>query len=186
VHLPEPWMLGAFYGCSEIMLAITRRSGSANKSRDRCSLAILWIVIGIAITFSIFAAEAFHFASLPYSELYVAGSILFVLGIVLRWWSIIHLGCFFTVDVSIAAQHKVIDSGPYRFVRHPSYSGAVLAFLGFGLCLRNWISLLVLLLPIFAAFHWRIRVEERALGDALGEDYRAYARRTKRLVPFIY
>jgi protein-S-isoprenylcysteine O-methyltransferase len=179
-------MLGAFYGCSEIILAITRRSGSVDKSRDRYSLAILWIVIGIAITVSIFAAEVFRFASLPYSELYVVGSILFVVGIVLRWWSIIHLGRFFTVDVSIAAQHKVIDSGPYRFVRHPSYSGALLAFLGFGLCLRNWISLLILLLPIFAAFHWRIRVEEQALGEALGEDYRVYARRTKRLVPFIY
>jgi protein-S-isoprenylcysteine O-methyltransferase len=179
-------MLGAFYACSEIILAITRRSGSSDKSRDRNSLRILWITIWIAITCSIFAAEVFRFASLPYRELYFAGLILFAVGIALRWWSIIHLGRFFTVDVSIAAQHKVIDSGPYRFVRHPSYTGALLAFVGFGLYLGNWISLLVLVVPIFAAFRWRIRVEEQALSETLGEDYRVYARRTKRLIPFFY
>jgi protein-S-isoprenylcysteine O-methyltransferase len=179
-------MLGALYGCSEIILAIARRSRSFDKSRDRHSLAILWIVICAAILCSLFAANVFRFALLPYRELYWTGLILFAIGIGLRWWSILWLGRFFTVDVSIATQHKVIDSGPYRFVRHPSYSGALLAFVGFGLCLRNWISLLLLVVPIFAAFSWRIRVEERALTNALKEQYRAYADRTKRLVPFVY
>jgi protein-S-isoprenylcysteine O-methyltransferase len=71
-------------------------------------------------------------------------------------------------------------------VRHPSYSGALLAFVGFGLCVGNWISFLVLLVPITAAFLWRIHVEERVLNDALGDDYGRYAARTKRLVPVVY
>lgn len=79
----------------------------------------------------------------------------------------------------------MIDTGPYRFIRHPSYTGALLAFVGFGCCLGNWMSILCVL-PILGAFLWRMRVEERALIDALGEDYRAYMRRTKRLIPFIY
>jgi protein-S-isoprenylcysteine O-methyltransferase len=118
--------------------------------------------------------------------LYFIGVSLFIGGIILRWYSIWKLGHFFTVDVAIAHQHQLIDSGPYRFVRHPAYTGALVAFLGFGLCLGNWLSILCLVGPITAAFLWRIRVEEGALIDALGDDYRAYMRRTARLLPFVY
>jgi protein-S-isoprenylcysteine O-methyltransferase len=183
---PPSWVLGAFYGCSEIILGLTRRSKSADKSRDRYSLRILWIAITVGVTGSIFTVDQVRSASLPYPWLSWIGLALFVIGLVLRWYSIIHLGRFFTVDISIAAGQKVIDSGPYRLVRHPSYSGSLLAFLGFGLCLHNWIALLVLLFPITAAFLWRIRTEERALSDALGDDYRRYASRTKRLVPLVW
>ena len=185
--LPSPLVLGAFYGVSEIVLGFTRRSGSRGDSRDRHSLALLWVVIGISIFLSISAAQSHHSGTLPDRRLlYFAGLFLFVGGIILRWYSIIHLGRFFTVDVSIAKEHRVIDSGPYHFVRHPSYTGALVAFLGFGLCLGNWLSILLLTLPITAAFLWRIRIEERALLDALGDDYRAYMRRTPRLIPFVY
>ena len=147
---------------------------------------MIWIAICVAITASIFAANYYRFAFIRYRPLSVLGLILFVSGIALRWYSIIHLGRFFTVDVSISAGHKLIDSGPYRFVRHPSYSGALLAFVGLGLCMHNWIALAVLMVPVTAAFLWRIHVEERALHQTLGEDYRLYAARTKRLIPFVY
>ncbi|MFO1394504.1 MAG: isoprenylcysteine carboxylmethyltransferase family protein [Steroidobacteraceae bacterium] len=73
-----------------------------------------------------------------------------------------------------------------RGVRHPSYTGALLAFVGYGICLGNWISLAVVTVPIAWAFMRRIEVEELALNGALGERYVAYARRTKRLVPWVY
>lgn len=185
--LPSPLALGAIYGISEIILGITRRSGSRGPSRDRHSLALLWVVIGVSIFLSISVAESHHVGAFPHRLLlYLAGLFLFAAGIILRWYSIIHLGRFFTVDVAIAKEHRVIDSGPYHFVRHPSYTGALVAFLGFGLCLGNWLSILLLLLPITAAFFWRIRIEERALLDALGDDYRAYMSRTPRLIPFLY
>lgn len=186
MRLPQPWMLGTFYACSEIILAMTRRSRTVNPSQDRHSLRILWVVIVIAVFGSIFAADAFRFASLPYRQLSVAGVILFAAGIIFRWYAILRLGRFFTVDVSISPEHRIIDTGPYRFIRHPSYTGALLAFVGYGLCLRNWVSLLVLLVPIILAFSWRIRVEERALVQALGEGYVRYSARTKRLIPFVY
>jgi protein-S-isoprenylcysteine O-methyltransferase Ste14 len=104
----------------------------------------------------------------------------------MRWVSIIHLGRFFTVNVAIAADHQLVETGPYRFIRHPSYSGALLAFVGWGMVLRNWASLLIALLPIAVAFLYRINVEERALLEALGDCYRAYMARTKRLIPFLY
>lgn len=114
------------------------------------------------------------------------GLVVFMLGLALRRYSIIHLGRFFTVNVAIAADHQLIETGPYRFVRHPSYTGALLAFAGFALVLGNWLAFLEILVPVVAAFIYRMNVEESALIAALGDDYVAYTRRTKRLLPFIY
>ncbi len=109
-----------------------------------------------------------------------------MLGLGLRWWAIVTLGRFFTVDVQIAKDHHVVKRGPFRVVRHPSYTGVLMAFVGFAFSLANWAAMLVILVPIFVAFLRRMKVEEQALSDALGEEYVSYMRRTKRLVPFIY
>ncbi len=129
----------------------------------------------------------FRIAALPYTRALAVGSVLlFALGLILRWWAIITLGRFFTVDVSIERDHQLVERGPFRVVRHPSYTGVLLAFVGFALSLGNWAAILVILLPIFGAFIHRMNVEERALAGALGETYTAYMRRTKRLVPLLY
>jgi protein-S-isoprenylcysteine O-methyltransferase len=111
---------------------------------------------------------------------------LFVTGLALRWWAIVHLGRFFTVDVAIADDHRVVATGPYRFVRHPSYTGAIVAFVGYGICLGNRVSLLALAVPVTLAFLQRIKVEEAALHAALGDAYGDYAQRTRALLPFVY
>jgi protein-S-isoprenylcysteine O-methyltransferase len=182
-------VLGGIYMCSEIFLAFSRRAPSDpsdRKSPDRYSFPLLWILIGVGVFAGIVATNIFRFAAMSQPIVSLIGVALFLAGVLLRWYSIVHLGRFFTVDVAIAAGHKVIETGPYRFVRHPSYTGALLAFVGFGLCLRNWMAVLLLLIPITAAFLWRIKVEERALHDALGDGYGGYAARTKRLIPFVY
>jgi len=107
-------------------------------------------------------------------------------GIALRWWSIITLRHFFTVQVAIHPQHELIRSGPYRMLRHPSYSGMLLTITGFALAPGNVWSLLAVLLPMTLALLWRIRIEERVLADAFPDTYPSYARSTKRLIPFIW
>ena len=109
---------------------------------------------------------------------------MFIAGIALRD-SISYLGRFFTVDVAIAQGHELIESGPYRFIRHPSYTGALLAFLGFALTLGNWLASLCLLLPITAAFGESMSRNERCT-TPWEKMYGDYVRRTKRLLPFIY
>jgi protein-S-isoprenylcysteine O-methyltransferase len=104
----------------------------------------------------------------------------------LRWYAIIHLGRFFTTNVAIAKDHHLVDSGPYRFVRHPSYTGSMMAVIGFLLTMANWATLLIIFVPIIAITLWRIHIEEEVLLGALGEPYRAYMQRTKRLIPGIY
>jgi protein-S-isoprenylcysteine O-methyltransferase len=178
----------AYLWCgSELGLCLIKRSRADAKSKDQHSLWIILLIYAIAFTAGISAAYQLPTCRLPGPKIFRdAGVCLFFAGIVLRWCSIIYLGRFFTVNVAIAKNHRVIDSGPYRHIRHPSYTGAMLAVLGFTLTLGNWASLLTLFLPCFAAQMWRIRIEEAALLEALGEAYANYMKRTKRLIPLIY
>jgi protein-S-isoprenylcysteine O-methyltransferase len=180
--------LGLVYLFSEVLLTATRRSRSRTGTKqDRSTLGVIWLVIMVSIAAGVCVAARWPAAALPNGrELAYAGVILFIAGLALRWWAIITLGRFFTVDVTIEKDHELVEHGPFRVVRHPSYTGVLLAFVGFALTLRNWAALLVVLLPIFAAFVRRMNVEEEALSRALGSRYAEYMKRTKRLVPFVY
>ena len=183
----HPAWLGAFYGASEIAISLFMRSKNKSNHADRGSLRMIWRVILVSMVSAALAAVYCRFAYFGgSSELYWIGFAIFVLGIALRWYSIAYLGRFFTVDVAVAADQHVIDTGPYRFIRHPSYSGALLGFLGFGLCVANYLTLLLLVIPIGIVFLYRIRIEEVALQAGLGESYKRYMQRTKRLIPFTY
>jgi protein-S-isoprenylcysteine O-methyltransferase len=187
MRLPNPLLLGVIYGLSELYLAFTRHSRSQAVSRDRSSLFVLWGVIAASLWLGIQMIWLFPRATVPHpTGFYLLGFILFLAGLALRWYSIGYLGRYFTVNVSISAEHKLVDSGPYRYIRHPTYTGALLAFVGLGLCFGNWLTILFLTVPIIGAFLWRIRIEERALIEALGDDYRSYMQRTKRLIPWVY
>ena len=187
MHLPSTETLGICYGLSEAALATFKRSGAPSQATDRSSLRILWLVILASITMAIVGARYLpQFESRLLASGYALGVLVFVAGLALRWYAIMYLGRFFTVDVAIAEDHRVVDSGPYRIIRHPSYTGALLAFLGLGICLGNWVSLAIATAPIMLAFMRRIHVEEAALNRALGDRYAAYARHTKRLVPWVY
>jgi protein-S-isoprenylcysteine O-methyltransferase Ste14 len=148
---------------------------------------MIWVVIMVSLAAGVFVAGNWRAGALPYGKAFaIVGVVLFAAGLILRWWAIITLGRFFTVDVVIEKDHEVVERGPFRVVRHPSYTGVLLAFLGWALTLRNWAAILVVLVPIFIAFVRRMNVEEEALRGALGEKYAAYMRRTKRLVPGVY
>ena len=112
--------------------------------------------------------------------------LLLAAGIVLRVWSIVHLGKFFTVDVSIQEGQRVVQDGPYRFVRHPSYSGGLLALVGLACLTFNWIGFVVIIVCSFIAYTQRITLEEKVLAQNLGEEYRQYSERTKRPIPGVY
>ncbi len=114
-------------------------------------------------------------------------SLIFMLsGLILRTWAVWTLGKFFTWHIKIESHQKVIRSGPYRFVRHPSYTGAMLTYLFGTLFLHAWFSTLVALVALPLAFQRRIRLEENLLATKLGEDYKIYCREVKMLIPGIW
>ena len=187
MKLPSFTTLSALLLASEVALAAAKRSKSRASGKDRLTLPLLWTVIGLSIFAGFFLRAAFPQGRLTHPQIfYVIGLILFVLGLIVRWVAIIHLGRFFTVNVAIAEDHQLITTGPYRYVRHPSYTGTLLIFLGFGLCTLNLFSLAAIVLPITAAFLWRMHIEETALREAFGERYREYTVATARIVPWLY
>jgi protein-S-isoprenylcysteine O-methyltransferase len=175
-------LLGLVYLISELLLTVTRRSRSRTGSKqDRSTLRVVWLVIMVSVAAGIYVAKQWPAAALPHHRSFaIAGVVLFVAGLLLRCWAIITLGRFFTVDVTIEKDHELVERGPFRMVRNPSYTGVLLAFVGLGLTLDNRAALLVILLPIGAAFIHRMNVEENALSGALGSQYTDYMRRTKR------
>jgi protein-S-isoprenylcysteine O-methyltransferase Ste14 len=118
--------------------------------------------------------------------LFAVGFAILVAGLLLRAWAILTLGRFFTPSVQIQTGQRVVESGPYRYVRHPSYTGMLIGLIGLGIALDDWLSLLVLALLPLTGILVRIRYEESVLLDSLGDDYRDYASRTNRLVPGVW
>jgi protein-S-isoprenylcysteine O-methyltransferase Ste14 len=117
---------------------------------------------------------------------YWAGLAVIVLGMLLRMhcWRV--LGEFFTHTVTIVKDHQLVDNGAYRWVRHPSYLGAVLTLLGMGLALGSQASMVLIVLGTAAIYVYRIEAEEAALEAALGEPYTQFKKTRKRLIPFVY
>jgi protein-S-isoprenylcysteine O-methyltransferase len=186
MRFPVPILLGLAFGLSEAGLTFLKRSRDDSVDADDSTLRILWATILIAIAAGILASQRLPQAALGGATALWVGCALFGLGLALRWYSILYLGRFFTVNIAIHSRHEVVDTGPYRLIRHPSYAGALIAFLGLALCLGNWLSLVLVMLPVLWAFGRRIAVEENALASALGTPYINYMRRTKRLAPYIY
>lgn len=174
----------AFYPISEIVLAFVRRSRAGARSEDRGSMVVVWTAncAGVALAFLTAPIPAGRIP-LTASEIHVAALVLMVGGLALRWTAILTLGKFFTVNVAVHDDHRVVDRGLYRWMRHPSYTGMLVAFLGFGVAFGSWISVLAMLLPIVSGVVFRVSREERALLESLGQEYAAYCARTKRFVP---
>jgi protein-S-isoprenylcysteine O-methyltransferase Ste14 len=117
---------------------------------------------------------------------FALGAVIGWLGLLLRWWSFVSLGKYFTVVVQTSDDQPVVQRGPYRVLRHPSYTGLLLAFVGGGLMLGNWVSTVGAVGLVLVALIYRIRIEERALSTALGDRYREFAASRARLIPYVW
>lgn len=116
----------------------------------------------------------------------ILGLALLLIGVAIRWMAVYTLGKYFTGTVLIKGDHRLVRTGLYKHLRHPAYTGALIAHLGLGLSFANWFSLSLSLVPYWMAAMYRMHVEEQALREAFGEEYIIYARDTKRLIPKIY
>lgn len=182
------WGACAFWILPEVVAWRVKRSTDSSMARDQGSLnlvAVLWWS-GIAMDFSLSLLLPQAAISWKRTSLFFVAICLMLLGIALRWYSAGTLGKYFTFDVAIQTGQTLVEVGPYRYILHPSYSGALLTLLGFGLALGNWLGLAANLSCMGFAYAYRISVEEAALASALGESYKQYMRRTWRLVPFLF
>jgi protein-S-isoprenylcysteine O-methyltransferase Ste14 len=174
----------ASWAAFELALAIRVREG-LGRHPSLLPLA-LSLVAGVAL--SEFVARRAEGLALPGPGWWpvAIGAAVLALGLALRAWAVHELGRFFKFTVVVETDHRVVDTGPYRVIRHPSYTGLLMAALGLGIMLGTWLSIPAALLPPLIGFGVRIRMEERVLARELGEPYRAYMARTHRLVPGVW
>jgi protein-S-isoprenylcysteine O-methyltransferase Ste14 len=174
-------------GSEALLQIVTRTSRSTGQIKDRGSLWLLLAVIFGSIWMAI-AYGATHPHNLPGSReaLRLTALGLLIIGLLVRWTAILSLGVSFSTNVAIHATQTLLKTGLYRWIRHPSYSGMLLIFTAIGLSQRNWMSLAIMLILPTAALLYRIHVEERALGEAFGDEYARYTQLTCRLIPGIY
>lgn len=181
------WVLFGLFGVGEGVMRVRSRLNRQGTASGPWSQVIVAVSI-IGGLLGGLAAASLDSADLRAGRwpVFVLGLVLMALGIFVRQWSIQTLGRFFTGDVRVSGHQPVIDRGPYRWARHPSYGGLIIFFIGFGLSLTNFISLVILAVVPTAGLIARIHFEERALLATLGEPYRRYAATRKRLIPGVW
>jgi len=184
---------GAVWLVFELALIARDRQRGTGTGRDRGTrgLNILLIVVAILAADALNAAVGKHSPlridrAGPYGWPFIAGLVIIWLGLVIRAWAVVVLGRSFRTTVEVDAAQPVVSRGPYRWVRHPSYTGLLLIAAGYGLALDTWPGLAICLVLPVAALLRRIQVEEAELTRVLGDPYRDYRDHTKRLIPGLW
>lgn len=187
VHLMWKMLYWAWILTEVLVLTVTRTRRGSGEVNDRGSLVVLWVVIfgamfGGSWLGAIYAPGAFHAGR--WLRCVCLG--LLAAGLAIRWTAIYTLGRSFSANVAIHATQRLNQTGLFRWMRHPSYTGMMLIFVAMGLNTRNWLGLGIIVLLPMAALLYRIHVEEAALTGAFGAEYVEYSERTKRLIPGIF
>ena len=187
-HALAFWALLVWVSVPEFrLLSAARKSGGLRSKLDAGTGNLVIWGSDFVLVAAVAAAFFLPAATLPQRGIwFVAGLVLLVAGGLLRRHCFRMLGRHFTYAVQVSDDQPVIESGAYRFLRHPSYLAGLLLFAGWGFALTNWVSIALLLIAPVWFYSRRIAVEERALVASMGDRYRAYMKRTKRLIPYLY
>ncbi|OAQ53547.1 nickel-cobalt-cadmium resistance protein [Natrinema mahii] len=188
----EPYLY-VFVGALAVWIVSDLRIGARHRDgatgpRDRGSKRVIGIAVSGGTAGAALLPELVAVPTLPRQRVaFWIGIGLVVLGVLFRQYAVRTLGEYFSLAVSVDEADTVVTSGPYRWVRHPSYTGGLTTMVGIGVATGNWLSLGVVTLAGVAGYGYRIHVEERVLREKLGESYEAYAERTQyRLVPGLW
>ena len=157
-----------------------------DQGSDRFSILVILVMSSLSVVAAV-SEWAYGNNAQEYSLLLtIAGALLLVSGIAVRVWAIQTLGKHFTATVTLTNDHQLVRSGPYRWVRHPSYLGAFMAITGAPVFLNAWWAVLIAVISMSIAYYLRIGVEEKMLSAYFGDQYLAYKKQTKRIIPFIW
>jgi protein-S-isoprenylcysteine O-methyltransferase Ste14 len=184
-HVASGLLTGVLAAWVAFEVIVRLRNPTPTNRRDP-TLVLVVVCLGGAIALGYRAAHTDTAVIGGGWTMFAVGFSLFVAGIALRGWAILTLGRFFTPSVQVQSGQHVVRSGPYRYARHPSYTGMLVALMGLGIALDDWLSLLILAVLPLTGILVRIRHEETVLLEALGDEYREYAAHTSRLVPGVW
>lgn len=175
---------------SELLIWFFTSFRNKNSSRDKekgDKNSCLLLVTGVfSILFLNVTSRRYFLSFIAPIFLFWIGAISIVAGTFLRAYSVWTLGRFFTLSVQVNSKQKIIQTGPYKYLRHPAYSGSILSLIGISLCFRNIIGLIGTLVIIAIIYGYRIKVEEQMLEKIFNNSYKGYKKRTKKIIPFIW
>lgn len=161
-----------------------RKSAQERTKSDRCSMLLIAIGVFLAVAVNPLLIRRFRFVMpLPF---FWVGIFLMALGLFLRVYSVWILGNSFTPTVQVASEQKIVQTGPYRYIRHPAYAGTMLGIFGISVAFRSPLAILAALLILAAAYGYRIMIEEKVLEESFGPEYQEYETRTWRLIPYVW
>jgi protein-S-isoprenylcysteine O-methyltransferase Ste14 len=175
------------YGFFELFMNLRqKRKSKITSSNDKHSLWWLFglIAIGYTLSYAIGATKIgriYH-----WNALFIIGMILFTIGLATRIHSLLTLRQYFTYSVSKVENHQIIQTGLYRFIRHPGYLGQLIIFCGISISISNWLSILAMMIPVIFGYLNRMNIEEKFMAEQMGDEYLKYKARTKRIIPWIY
>ena len=181
------WSLTA-WGLLELGLRVRELArGRGRAAHDRGTRVFIGAMIGAALLLALNSPTWVPSLRMPgHRATHVTGLAVVWIGLVVRFWAVATLGRSFRTTVEVDAEQQVVSNGPYRWVRHPAYTGLLLILAGLGLGIGNWLALVAcVVLPTIAVLR-RIQVEEAELTRVLGENYLAYEQHTKRLIPGLW
>lgn len=187
--LPHPVFIALclLWCASEAWINRKRSQPGARRSDDGTLRRLhLAIPAGVAMAIVAWCLQAWPMPPGVARALFVAGQVAMAGGIILRLWSVRVLAQHFTVDLAIRPDHRLVRRGPYRLLRHPSYTGLLLGLLGFGVSLGDALAPCLLAALVLPAMAGRIRAEEALLRDAFPQQWPDYARSTWRLLPGVW
>lgn len=178
----------ALFLAPEMIAGPWQRAEESAKHSDRGSLYVLTFSVIAGMLTAAYFVNRFPGATITWHQpiQFWTGIALMIGGVAFRWYAIRVLGRYFTREVATREGQTIVENGPYRLVRHPSYSGVLITVLGIGLAITNWLALLAISVFTLAGFIYRVRVEEHALCAAIGPPYQDYMKRTWRFIPYLW
>ncbi len=162
------------------------KQDKSNEKDKGTEIQIIWSVF-ITQLFVILEASYMRYPdSMKWDVLTSVFCIVMITGLLIRTWAVYTLGKYFTMHLNIRKDHKIIRSGPYQFVRHPSYVGAFLTYVGAPIFFHSWYALIACLIILPFAWYRRIHFEEKMLINNFKKDYEEYAKSVKRFIPGVW
>ena len=186
-YYPQIWILFIIGFFASILQPDYRIVDDNSKIKDKgTEMQIIWSLFITQLLIVLEAAYLRFPASVAWDIFTGSSLIVMISGLAVRTWAVYTLGNYFTMHLSVQECHKIICQGPYKYVRHPSYAGAFLTFMGTAVFMHAWFSLILAAIVLPVAWLRRIHYEEKMLSEELGEEYKSYCKSVKRAIPYIW
>lgn len=182
------WFSYVTWALFEMWVWSRDRRKAEGEKQDRGSLLFISCCMGLGFSMLFSAPWLAPFArmQLPAAPIFYLAIILIWSGLLFRFWAIRTLGKFFRYTVFIHDEHRLVTAGPYRILRHPSYTGALMTITGIALAMYNWVSFGAAIAFALLAYGRRMQVEEAALEIKFGDAFRQNRARTWALIPCVW